>query len=215
MPERCVAVASAWPPPSSYSRQSAPPPRSAYQSCPYAIAHPDGSTAPPRYWWVRHPRPAQTSTMPHAASASHDMFLRFWAHYTDSPLPRAVPPPGAAGSYTTETSSVATCPRVPDATTRTSGAPAQARRRPVPLRPHHGRGWLQSPAAHAPSIPDATAPGTNCRRYSDPSPGCRRRSHPTARAPPAHHVTSAPETPLRSLSRRPTARPAWRLGASS
>src|SRR6184192_2739829 len=59
--------------------------------------------------WFDPPRPARTSTTPHAASASHGMSLRLWAHHTASPLPRGVPPPGDAGSYTTETSRVAGC----------------------------------------------------------------------------------------------------------
>src|SRR5437660_708582 len=163
MPEHCASVASAWRPPSSYSRQSANRPRSACQNCSYALAHPDGSTAPPCYLSVRHPRPARTSTTPRAASESHGMSLRFWAHYTAYPLPIGVPPPDEAGSYTTETSSVATCPRAPDATTQTSGAPAQARRPQSPLRPHHGLASLQSLEANATSTPDATSPGTSCR----------------------------------------------------
>src|SRR5712691_11108497 len=214
MPERCASVASAWPPPSSYSRQSANRPRSAFQSCPYAIAHPDGSTAPPCYWLVRHPRPARTSTTPRAASESHGMSLRFWAHHTDYPLPIGVPPPGEAGSYTTETSSVPPCPRALDATTQTSGAPAPARGHQSPLRPPHGLASLQSLEANATSTPDATVPGTSCRHCSDPSPGCRRISHPTAREPPGRHVTSAPETPSRGSSPPPTARLACHLGAS-
>src|SRR5438128_5016946 len=214
MPERCAFVASASPPRSSCSQQSASLLRSVCQSCPGAIAHPDGSTAPPCYWWVRHPRPARTSTTPRAASESHGMFLRFWAHHTDCPLPIGVPPPGAAGSYTTEMSSVATCPRARDATTQTSGAPAQARWHQSPQRPPHGLASLQSLAANVPSTPDATAPGTSCRHCSDPSPACRRIAHPTAREPPGHHGTSAPETPSRSSSPPPIARLAWHLGAS-
>src|SRR5215471_5219636 len=214
MPERCAAVASAWPPPSSYSRQSANRPRSAYQSCPYAIAPPDGSTAPPCYWWVRHPRPARTSTTPRTASESHGMSLRFWAHHTDYPLPIGVPPPGEAGSYTTETSSVVGGPRAPDATTQTSGAPAPARRHRSPRSAHHGRAWLRNPAANAPSTPAATGPDTSCTHCNDLLPGCRRMSPPTAREPPGPHETSAPETPSPDSSPPPTARRAWHLGAS-
>src|SRR6516162_6875862 len=209
-----AAVASAWPPPSSYSRQSANRPRSACQSCPYAIAPPDGSTAPPCYWLVRHPRPARTSTTPRAASASHGMSLRCWAHHTDSPLPRGVPPPGEAGSYTTETSSVAGCPRAPNATTQTSGAPAPARRHRSPQSAHHGCASLRNRVTHAPSTPAAAVPDTSCTHCTDLSPGCRRIAPPTAREPPAPHVTSAPETPSRGSSRPPTARRACPLGAS-
>src|SRR5215475_378914 len=72
-------------------------------------------------------------------------------HTTYSPLPIGVPPPGEAGSYTTETSSVAGCPRAPDATTQTSGAPAPARRHQSPRSAHHGRAWLRHRGTHAPS----------------------------------------------------------------
>src|SRR5438132_4075452 len=214
MPEHCASVASAWRPLSSYSRQSANRPRSACQSCPYAIAHPDGSTAPPCYWLVRHPRPAQTSTTPRAASESPGMSLRLWAHHIDYPLPIGVPPPGEAGSYTTETSSVAGCPRAPDATTQTSGAPAPARRHRSPRSAHHGRALLRNRVTNAPSTPAATVPDTSCTHCNDLSPACRRIAPPTARELPAPHGTSAPETPSRGSSPPPTARRAWHLGAS-
>src|SRR5712691_11386746 len=214
MPARCAVVASVSPLPSSCSRQSVSLPHSGCQSCPCAIAHPDGSPSPPCYWSVRHPRPARRSTTPRAASKSHGMSLRLWAHHSDSPLSRGVPPPGEAGSYTTETSSVATCPRALDATTQTSGAPAPARGHQSPLRPPPGRASLQSLEANATSTPDATVPGTSWRHCSDPSPGCRRIAHPTAREPPGHHVTAAPETPSRGSSPPPTARLACHLGAS-
>src|SRR6266478_723811 len=46
------------------------------------------------------------------------------------------------------------------------------------------------------------------------SPGCRRISRPTARAPPAPHVTSALKTRSPHSSPPPTARLACHLGAS-
>src|SRR2546428_5672960 len=134
MPERCAFVASASPPRSSCSQQSASLLRSVCQSCPSAIAHPDGSTSPPCYWWVRHPRPARRSTTPRDASESHGMSLRFLAHYTGCPLLIGVPPLGEEGSYTTETSIVSARLHTTNATRRTSGAPVSARVCPIPLR---------------------------------------------------------------------------------
>ena len=61
-------------------------------------------------------------------------------------------------------SRVVRCPRAPDATSSTSGAPASARRRQAPLRTHHGRASLRNPAVSAPNSAAATALGTSWRR---------------------------------------------------
>src|SRR5438067_3127940 len=213
-PRRYAAVASALSPPASYFRQSASPLRSVCQSSPCARARRDGSISRPCYWSVPHLRLARTSTTPGAASGCPDTSRRSWAHHTGCPLPTVAPPLGEAESCRTETSSVAVYPRVPDATTQTSGAPAPARRHQSPLSLHHGRAWLRNPAVSAPNRAAATAPGTSCRHYSDPSPRCPQTAHPTAHGPPGHHGTAAPHTPSPNSSPPPITTRACPLDAS-
>src|SRR4029453_18236148 len=165
-PRHCAAVASTSPPPSSCLRQSASPPHSASQNCPCATARLDGALSLPCCSSVRRRRPARRSTPPRAASKSPGGFLRSWPPHTDSPLLRAAPPRSEVASYRSEKSIASTSPRAPDATMKTSGAPAPARRRQSPRSPRHDLVSLQNPAAHAPSTADATSPGTSCRHCS-------------------------------------------------
>src|SRR2546428_9754866 len=145
-PRRCVFVASASPPLSSCARHSASPLHSGFHSCLCAIVHLDGLTAPPCYWWARRLQPAQRSTRLGAASKSPDRSLRSWPPHTDSPLPKAAPPRSAVASYRSEKSIASTSPCAPDATMKTSGAPAQVRRRQPPRRPRPDRASLHNPA---------------------------------------------------------------------
>src|SRR5262249_32255437 len=174
----------------------------------------DGSISRPCYWSVPPLRLARTSTTPGAASGCPDTSQRSWAPHTGCPRPTVAPPLGAAGSCRTETSSVAGGPRVPDATTQTSGAPAPARRHRSPRSALHGCASLQNLAVSAPSTADATVPDTSCTHYSDPSPGCLRNAPPTVHGPPGPPGTAAPQTPSPNSSPPPITTRACPLDAT-
>jgi hypothetical protein len=107
------------------------------------------------------------------------------------------------------------CPRAPDATTQTSGAPAPARPDRSLRRAPHVLASLRNPVAHATSIPDATALDTSGTHDNGPSPECPESPHPTARELPGHGATAAPQTPSPHSSPPPTTRPACPLEAHS
>src|SRR4030095_4176608 len=213
-PRHCAAVASTSPPPSSCLRQSASPPHSASQNCPCATARLDGALSLPCCSSVRRRRPARRSTTPRAASKSPGRSLRSWPPHHESPLLRAAPPRSEVASYRSEKSIASTSPRAPDATMKTSGAPAPARRRQSPRSPRHDLVSLQNPAAHAPSTADATSPGTSCRHCSGRGPACRPTPPPTAHEPPAHRETGAPQTRSQGSSPPPITTPVCRPAAS-
>jgi len=115
-PRRYAAVASTWPRPSLCFRQSASPPRSACQSSPYARARRDGS---PLSRIIRRFNACDLHERPQRLTPLQDVSTRprGLEHTTSAAASNNRSTFGAVGSCRTETSSVAACPRAPDATT--------------------------------------------------------------------------------------------------